>query len=651
MAVGRVHRIGGKMSVKFDRAEKLRNFPVPVDPTGIRSFNGAYGPCRRWIKNCAEIARPLNRLTGKVPWKWGSSEALSFTILREKAASAVDMHGVVHDEPCELYSDASGYGAGCVIIQVRQKVPYPILYDAFMFTRTQRNYGTFKRELFAIVEFCRRHRHFFSCREPSIIFTDHKPLTWFIDSANHEGIYARWVTELRCINVIIKYIEGKRNAAADGLSRTIFESPDCEHDPRVDNFGEIDRISGLWIWKDGAGGYDELLSKIEATRQGAHIPALEEYIRLRTSLQQSFEGLSQIRPVAANSLQLAWVWSDDFLNSLEARGEQTVRIASLGLSSPSSEPKDDLDAAHQPYSIAKFLKTKWYGQVARYLMTSEVRNPLNRHESRQIRDQAALYRFMENTLWKKTTMGWVRCLVEGEISTALDEAHDQMGHFGPNITCRRLNRAVFWPGMAKDIVRYIPGCLPCARHAANKPSSPNLPVKVSKPMEVVGIDHVGPFPTSDRRSRYLLVIVDYFSRYVWMLPSRTTTAPEAVNLVRLWLSWVLTVPVGMYANPGSSFRAVEFRVEMNREGIEVLNAPAQAHRSVGMVQVTNKILQLVLNKTHSTPLSWDHNLSGVMKAMNGRVVQALGFSPFEIMMGLRLRSRLEFHNRVWDSVG
>uniref|UniRef100_A0A8H7K2T9 Reverse transcriptase domain-containing protein n=1 Tax=Bionectria ochroleuca TaxID=29856 RepID=A0A8H7K2T9_BIOOC len=72
-AIGWEHQIGGKMFIKKARVEKLRNWPTPRDPTGVRAFLGALNPTQRWIKNCAEIARPLTRLTGNVDWIWAVS--------------------------------------------------------------------------------------------------------------------------------------------------------------------------------------------------------------------------------------------------------------------------------------------------------------------------------------------------------------------------------------------------------------------------------------------------------------------------------------------------------------------------------------------------------------------------------------------------
>lgn len=48
------------------------------------------------------------------------------------------------------------------------------------------------------------------------------PLIWFLDSTYYKGIYAWWVTELRHLNITIKYIIGTKNSTANGLSWTIF---------------------------------------------------------------------------------------------------------------------------------------------------------------------------------------------------------------------------------------------------------------------------------------------------------------------------------------------------------------------------------------------------------------------------------------------
>ncbi|ORY63842.1 uncharacterized protein BCR38DRAFT_201153 [Pseudomassariella vexata] len=47
--------------------------------------------------------------------------AVAFDTLKRLASTTVDMHGHQFDLPVDLYSDASGYGAGCLITQTQEK--------------------------------------------------------------------------------------------------------------------------------------------------------------------------------------------------------------------------------------------------------------------------------------------------------------------------------------------------------------------------------------------------------------------------------------------------------------------------------------------------------------------------------------------------
>ncbi|KAI0995489.1 hypothetical protein K3495_g12690, partial [Podosphaera aphanis] len=265
LALGIVHKAGGQLQIKEDRARLIRDWRVPRSVGEVSSFLGAIGITRRWVKNFAEIARPLSRLTGKTEWVWGPAEQVSFELLREKCSTTIEMFGYEFDQPVNLYSDASKFAGGCCITQRRGEkgIEVPILYDSFTFSPTQRNYGTYKRELCAIVEFCRKFEYMLrSLSFTSIIWTDHQPIARFLDSIHHEGIYARWCSELRSLNIEIKYIQGVRNVVADALSRTLFEET-YDGIPSLEELGRMDETGQpKWIWKDGKDGYQELLSKI-----------------------------------------------------------------------------------------------------------------------------------------------------------------------------------------------------------------------------------------------------------------------------------------------------------------------------------------------------------------------------------------------------
>ncbi|KAI0991431.1 hypothetical protein K3495_g16756, partial [Podosphaera aphanis] len=166
-----------------------------------------------------------------------------------------------------MYTDASKYGTGCVILQYHDvkgvSTAKPTLYDSTTFNKTQRNYGTYKRELLAIVTYAKKYSYMFAGKRGKVM-TDHKPLTKFLDSPYVEGIYARWQADLSVLNLDIEYIQGTRNVIADALSRTIFPNPECEPDDVLLDHGNMEECqNGVtdWVWKDGVGGYAEFIEK------------------------------------------------------------------------------------------------------------------------------------------------------------------------------------------------------------------------------------------------------------------------------------------------------------------------------------------------------------------------------------------------------
>ena len=77
----------------------------------------------------------------------------------------VKSYGVNFSRPVRLYLDASNYTGGYCITQLRpdplpldsqsseKLIEVPILFDSFVFSSTQCNYRTYKKELYVIIEF------------------------------------------------------------------------------------------------------------------------------------------------------------------------------------------------------------------------------------------------------------------------------------------------------------------------------------------------------------------------------------------------------------------------------------------------------------------------------------------------------------------
>jgi RNase H-like domain found in reverse transcriptase/Reverse transcriptase (RNA-dependent DNA polymerase)/Integrase zinc binding domain/Integrase core domain len=166
--------------------------------------------------------------------------------------------------------------------------------------------------------------------------------------------------------------------------------------------------------------------------------------------------------------------------------------------------------------------------------------------SKPFGDKHAPYLLMNNLLYKVRHLNsytgqrvfgqkYLLVIPQPIQSKILQWAHDHptAGHAGRTKTFFRLSSRVYWPSMRKDVFKYIQSCKSCQQFKYNNAptAAPMQLHMVTQPWHTIGIDIMGPFPPTFRQKRYLLVIVDYFTRWVELFALRRTTATDIVNIL------------------------------------------------------------------------------------------------------------------------
>lgn len=170
-----------------------------------------------------------------------------------------------------------------------------------------------------------------------------------------------------------------------------------------------------------------------------------------------------------------------------------------------------------------------------------------------------------------------RCITEVEVAPIFLEAHDHGGHYALSIIIRKLSK-YYWPLMAKDVRDYVSGCLVCAKHGTAVRSQLLSRLMISTPMEFLGIDFVGPFPKFESiKTFYILVVVDYFSRFMWSKAIVTDNSDSVISfLENIFVEH--GIPVDIYADSGAHFgKATQKFAELH--GIVWYTSPVSAKKS------------------------------------------------------------------------
>jgi hypothetical protein len=609
-ALGVTHCVGGFIKILEDRIKKITKWSVLTDQIGVRAFMGAVGIIRRWIRNFAELARPLARLTGKVDWRWTDSEQLSFEIIRVKATIKSAMHGINLNDEVHFYTDASAYAAGMAVTQFRIEngkfVEVSIMYDSFLFPSSRRKYSVYKRELYAIVIFVIKYdylcKHFY---KPAIIHTDHRPLTHFLESDAHEGIYGHWADQLRRLNIVIKYIPGPRNKVADALSRTLFFDEDCRGDITivVDALKELKAKGPDWVWKDGKGGFEEFLASVPLHRS--------EVIERGT--------MSGVPVFTLDAVPL---------RSMEKSLSSEIAKPGVPRRGPFKEAPEFIEEENT-WKFA-YETSIWFGDI--YFFLKGQRQGATASLMRRSFD----YRLVDDILWIHRGDFYLPCIPEKKVLDVLRDAHDNSGHWAKAGTIAKIHGTCYWPGMTLDVERYIAGCLECAKHGPARRSQPLHPVLTTYPFQLIGMDFIGPLAeTKPAKHTHILNIVCYFSRFMVPFACRSANVEDVTWSLRLFVSMYRT-PHAIYCDRGQHFDNEVLRDFLRSYGIAIDYSPSGASKSTGMVEMSNRLLEEVLRKAGPNPDSdttWDLRLAKATKAVNERVIPYLGISPSAINFG------------------
>ena len=216
--------------------------------------------------------------------------------------------------------------------------------------------------------------------------------------------------------------------------------------------------------------------------------------------------------------------------------------------------------------------------------------------------------------------------------------HQSCGHFGIQKTFDVLRRTAYWQDQFKEVQAAVQACLKCRRvteHARQKHLM--MSMEAHHPNHIVAIDHVGRMEVPSMPGEYLhvLTIIDKFSRYLSLVPVRSTSAEESIEaLMQGWFSHFGTPDI-LLMDQGSAFTSHMFTLLGQAFDIQLVHCAARHHQSNGVCERVNRTWEEALRKivTVRSLKRWHTLLPMVMMSYNHSVHSATGFAPSAIMHG------------------
>lgn len=232
------------------KTEAVEKFPVPVDPRGVRQFLGLTGYFRRFVQNYGQIAAPLTRLTGKVPFVWGEVEENAFQNLKfaltRRPVLALYNPSLEH----EVHCDASSFGLAGILIQVNEKhEAQPVMYFSRATTDPESRYHSYELEVLAVVESLKKFRYYL-LNKHFTVYTDCQSLALTRAKKELNPRIARWWLTIQEFSFDLKFRSGRQMNHVDSLSRNVVRPTEETERVMAINVDSFDWVAALQL-QDG----------------------------------------------------------------------------------------------------------------------------------------------------------------------------------------------------------------------------------------------------------------------------------------------------------------------------------------------------------------------------------------------------------------
>ena len=211
----------GKIFTDPIKFKGFADWPIPTCVKDVRSFLGFGNLYQKFIPGFSTLAAPLNALLKKdTTFQWTEETQQSFDTLKRKLTSSPVLMMPDQTRPFQIECDASKYASGAVLTQQDNNSDrHPVAFLSKTFSKRERNYEIYDRELLAIIRALEEWWHYIQgSGHTTIIYLDHQNLTYFQSAQKLNRRQAWWSLYLSEFDVKLVHQPGSKMIQSDALS-------------------------------------------------------------------------------------------------------------------------------------------------------------------------------------------------------------------------------------------------------------------------------------------------------------------------------------------------------------------------------------------------------------------------------------------------
>ena len=641
------------------KVRSIITMPCPQAQEEIRVFLGLTGFYRKHIDGYARIVTPLTDLLKKgvnVVKDWTTECTAAVNTLKKAITKYPILRQFDPQRRIFLCTDASAFAIGGVLWQRYGEDPLPVAYVSRRLSKHELNYSVQELECLAIVYSVKAFRHYLLGSPFEIkVMSDHQSLQYLKKGREAGGRIARWAMALSEYNYQIEYLPGKKNLLGDALSRLVaIETENIAEGTRPRQTAELASLFPevhseiAWLATHG-------LLELEGSAQENKANETIHFSDRDVDFKEY--GLGRYEDTHESILYYQANVQQTFIEITEDDYKLCPDFGSIykKMTEPKQFILDDRLLKNLKLQMdmqAGMRKNKQKLKKGKLIVTDEQAEQAVKSGKFSIRD-ALLYH-------TNHTGDELICVPDDSLehgmpalrNKLMTEVHKGLTamHLGINRSEYEIRRHAYWPRIRNDISVYLAACTKCQQNKINRRAPQGLLQSLAVPRRPgthYALDFVTHLPFSSREEYdALLVIVDRFSKRVWLIPTWGTATAEVTAM--LFLKHIIYengIALEIVSDRDSKFTS-KFWTSFHAHLGTALKLSSARHQSTDgqterMIAFVEEALRMSITYKQN---NWVKLLPKIQFSINSTPSKATGLSPYYIEKGRHAVTNLDRDN-------
>ncbi|KAJ4813319.1 Pol-polyprotein [Rhynchospora pubera] len=668
------------IEVHPSKCQAIVNMEPPKTVKGVQELTGQIAALNRFISKSAEVCQPFFQTIRKnKKFQWTEECQNAFEKIKEYLATPPIISRPTKGQTLYLYVATSETAVSAALIRIEENQQKPVYFVSRILRDAEIRYPPVEKVAFAVMIASRKLKLYFQAH-PIKVLTD-MPLRKALGQLDVAGRMLKWAVELSEYDVSF---EPRTAYKGQILADFIVECTARQIENPKEEVWEV-FVDGAASKKGSGVGVEIKGPKGEKFHYAIHLTF--EVSNNVAEYEALLVGMRLMEAIGARSVRF---YMDSQLVVNQIKGEyaainerlalylEKVKTVLAAFESASVEyvprtqnetadalskiaKESDLDrekpivmleVPHPSIDVLAFevyiveAGKEWYALLWNFLKEGKL--PEEDKVARKVKRWALEFTIRDGLLLKKGYgIPWLTCVGRAKADGIIAEVHEGIcgSHQGITSLGRRIVRAGFyWPSLKKDVETYVRRCEKCQFHARipRQPPHPMQSISSSWPFDVWGLNLLGPFPQGRGNVKFLVVAVEYFTKWIEAKPLATITSQKIVDFARHQIVYRYGIPHTFISDNGTQFTGAPFLDFCKGLGIRSCTSSVCHPQSNGLAEVSNRtILEGLKRKIEGSKNTWPEYLDEILWAYRTTPRSSTGRSPFSMIYGMEAVTPME----------